>query len=430
MLVRLQNIILEMIARGEPLKPTMDRLCLEVEAIVPGTVCSVLTVDESQRIHPLSAPNLPAAYCAGFAGALIGPDMGSCGTAAFRVEPVSVADLRSDPLWANVDVSHLPSELVACWSSPILDARQRVLGTFAFYFREHRGPTEIEEEAVAACAQLCAIAIERDAQKVEHDRLALTDTLTGLANRAGFNEALTTLQQENPGAWGLLLIDLDNLKKVNDTFGHPCGDRLLAGAAESIASVVPRERAFRIGGDELAVLLPLEEGKASLVEVAEKILDALKTPMDYLGHAIVRSATAGGAIVTDENVDVESVKRNADLALYHAKEMGRRSREWQRALRRRATPSTHANSWDGAPECWAGPRSGLSFTPGALARVRSGRGSVAGRRHTRRQFAPGYLRPVPPAALGAKGYRSPRLFTMRQITVDRVAAAAPSHLDL
>jgi diguanylate cyclase (GGDEF)-like protein len=323
MLVRLQNIILEMIARGEPLKPTMDRLCLEVEAIVPGTVCSVLTVDESQRIHPLSAPNLPAAYCAGFAGALIGPDMGSCGTAAFRVEPVSVADLRSDPLWANVDVSHLPSELVACWSSPILDARQRVLGTFAFYFREHRGPTEIEEEAVAACAQLCAIAIERDAQKVEHDRLALTDTLTGLANRAGFNEALTTLQQENPGAWGLLLIDLDNLKKVNDTFGHPCGDRLLAGAAESIASVVPRERAFRIGGDELAVLVPLKKGKASLVEVAEKILDALKTPMDYLGHAIVRSATAGGAIVTDENVDVESVKRNADLALYHAKEMGR-----------------------------------------------------------------------------------------------------------
>jgi diguanylate cyclase (GGDEF)-like protein len=323
MLLRLQIIILEMIARGEPLRPTMDRLCLEVEVIVPGTVCSVLTVDASRRIHPLSAPNLPDAYCAGFAGALIGPDMGACGTAAFRAEPVSAPDLRSDPLWARVDVSHLPAELVACWSSPILDARQRVIGTFAFYFRENRGPTAIEKEVVAACAQLCAIAIERDAQKIEHDRLAFTDTLTGLANRAGFNKAMTALQRENPGAWGLLLIDLDNLKKVNDTFGHPCGDRLLAGAAESIASVVPRERAFRIGGDELAVLVPLQAGRASLIEVAGKILEALKMPVDYLGHAIVRSATVGGALLADDSVDIESVKRNADLALYHAKEMGR-----------------------------------------------------------------------------------------------------------
>jgi diguanylate cyclase (GGDEF)-like protein len=323
MLLGLQNVILEMIARGEALKPTMDRLCLEVEAIIPGTVCSVLTIDESGRIHPLSAPNLPAAFCAGFAGARIGPDMGSCGTAAFRVEPVSVPDIRSDPLWAKVDVSHVPPELVACWSSPILDARQSVLGTFAFYFREHRGPTEIEQEAVAACAHLCAIAIERDAQKIEHNRLAFTDTLTGLANRAGFNKALSELQRDHPGAWGLLLIDLDNLKKVNDTFGHPCGDRLLASAAETITSVVPGERAFRIGGDELAVLTPLEAGKASLVEVAERILEALKTPMDYLGHAIVRSATMGGTVVVDDEVDVERVKRDADLALYHAKEMGR-----------------------------------------------------------------------------------------------------------
>jgi diguanylate cyclase (GGDEF)-like protein len=323
MLLRLQNIILEMIARGEPLKPTMDRLCLEVEAIVPGTVCSVLTIDETQHIHPLSAPDLPAAYCAGFDGALIGPNMGSCGTAAFRREPVSVPDLRSDPLWAKVDISALPRELVACWSSPILDARQHVLGAFAFYFREHRGPTEIEEQVVAACAQLCAIAIERDTHNIEHDRLAFTDTLTGLGNRAAFNKAMTALQRENPGAWGLLLIDLDNLKKVNDAFGHPCGDRLLVSAADSIASVASRERAFRIGGDELAIIVQLEDGGASFVDVAEKTLDALKKPIDYLGHAIVCSATMGGAVVTAGGADAESVKRKADLALYHAKDMGR-----------------------------------------------------------------------------------------------------------
>ena len=212
---------------------------------------------------------------------------------------------------------------MACWSSPILDARRRVLGTFAFYFQEHRGPTEIEEQAVETCAHLCAIAIERDAQKVEDHRLAFTDSLTGLTNRAGFTRAMAALRCDEPHAWGLLIIDLDNLKKVNDTFGHPCGDCLIVGTANSIASIVSRERAFRVGGDEFAVIVRLEDGRGCVGEVAEKILDALKKPIDCLGHAIVRSATIGGAVVTAEDGSAESVRRNADLALYHAKEMRR-----------------------------------------------------------------------------------------------------------
>ncbi len=325
MLLRLQNIILEMIAKGEPLKATMDRLCFEVEAIVPGTVCSVLTIDESGRICPVSAPSLPPEYCVGFDGAMIGPCVGSCGTAAFLGERVSVLDIRSDPLWANIDVGHLPPALVACWSSPIFDARHAVLGTFAFYFREPRGPTEIEERAVETCAHLCAIAIERDAQKLEHHRLAFTDTLTGLANRAGFNKSIATLPCGSAGAWGVLLIDLDNLKKVNDTFGHHCGDSLIAGIAQTIASLVPRDCAFRLGGDEFAVLVRHEDEYGCIATVAEKILDALKLPTDCVGHAIVRSATIGGAIITANDRNVESVRRNADLALYHAKETRRGS---------------------------------------------------------------------------------------------------------
>ena len=188
-----------------------------------------------------------------------------------------------------------------------------------------RGPTEIEERAVETCAHLCAIAIERDAQKLEHHRLAFTDSLTGLANRAGFYKAIATLPCGTTGAWGLLLIDLDNLKKVNDTFGHPCGDSLIAGIAETIACVVPRDCAFRLGGDEFAVIVRQEDERGYVTTVAENILDALKLPSDCTGPAIVRSATIGGAIVTAEDPNVESVRRNADLALYHAKETRRGS---------------------------------------------------------------------------------------------------------
>lgn len=321
--LQLQNIVLEMIAKGDLLGPTMDRLLREVEALVADTACSVVTVDAAGKLHPISAPSLPKEYCAGLDGVSIGPECGSCGTAAYRGEPVSVCDVRTDPLWANCDITFLPTDLVACWSSPILDSRQRVLGAFAFYFREHRGPTELEEQIVETCSHLCAIAIERNAQKVEHQRLAFTDTMTGLSNRAGFNATIAKLGCEVPGTWGLLMIDLDNLKKVNDTFGHHSGDKLIAGVANAIVSIVPKGRAFRLGGDEFAVIVRLEDDKGCVAAVAGKILEALKVPMDCAGHVIAARATIGGAILADQNKTPDDVRRNADLALYHAKETKR-----------------------------------------------------------------------------------------------------------
>lgn len=323
MFLRLQNIVLEMIAKGDPLEMTMNRLLREIEAFVPAAVCTVTSVDAAGRLHLLSAPSLPKNYCAALEGLSIGPARGSCGTAAYLGEPVSVRDIRADPLWAECDLSFLPRDLVACWSSPIVDARRRVLGTFAFYFREHRGPTKVEEEAVRACAHLCAIAIERNAQKAEHQRLAFTDTLTGLSNRAGFNATLVGLGCDVPGAWGLLMIDLDNLKKVNDTFGHHAGDCLIAGIASIIISIVPKNHAFRLGGDEFAVIVRLENGHGCVAEVANKILGALTIPMDCAGHIIAARATIGGALLTEQDRNADGVRQRSDLALYHAKETRR-----------------------------------------------------------------------------------------------------------
>ena len=101
MLLRLQNIILEMVARGDPLQVTIDRLCREVEMLVPDIVCSVLTVDRNGLLHPLSSPSLPDSYSSELDGIVIGPDVGSCGTAAYRREPVAVIDVETDPRWSD-----------------------------------------------------------------------------------------------------------------------------------------------------------------------------------------------------------------------------------------------------------------------------------------------------------------------------------------
>jgi diguanylate cyclase (GGDEF)-like protein len=319
----LQNIILEMVAKGEALKATMDRLCREVETLLSDVVCSVLSVDPSGLLHPLAGPSLPPHYSAALDGVAIGPDVGSCGSAAYLRVPVAVADITTDPRWADFKSLALPLGLRACWSSPIIDAQGDVLGTFAFYFRETRGPTVREEAVVATCVHLCAIALERHERVVERERQANIDALTGLGNRACFNRALANLPCEEPGAWALLIIDLDNLKVVNDTFGHHASDMLLREVACRIGSASLPDRAFRLGGDEFAVILQSRGALQDMAGAAESILAAINARADCNGHLVYPKATIGGAIFSHGDDVAESVRQNADFALYHAKETGR-----------------------------------------------------------------------------------------------------------
>jgi len=321
--LELQNIILEMVARGDDLKLTTDRLCTEVEGLLPDVVCSVLSVDRSGLVYPLSGPSLPEAYSAALEGFAIGPNAGSCGTAAYLRQPVTVTDIATDPRWADFKHLALPLGLRACWSSPICDSEGDVLGTFAFYYRESRGPTDAERETVATCVHLCAIALERHERVVERERQANVDVLTGLGNRACFNRALSGLPCAEPGAWGLLIVDLDNLKVVNDTFGHHTGDMLLREVASRIAAAAGPNRAFRLGGDEYAIILQDEASLRDIAGTADHILRAIGECAECAGHLIYPRATIGGAVFAHDDHVAEAVRQNADFALYHAKETSR-----------------------------------------------------------------------------------------------------------
>jgi diguanylate cyclase (GGDEF)-like protein len=321
--LRLQNLILEMVARGDALKATMDRLCAEVEMIAPEVTCSILEVDRSGLVHPLAGPSLPDHYSAALDGMAIGPSAGSCGTAAYLRTPVIVTDIATDPRWADFKALALPLGFRACWSTPICDGEGDVLGTFAFYFHETRPPTAREQEIVATCVHLCAIALERHERVVERERQANIDALTGLSNRACFNRALASLPCVESGSWALLIIDLDNLKVVNDTFGHHAGDMLLKEVAGRIAAVSFPDRAFRLGGDEFAVIVQKGEALADIDGAASMILSAINACAACNGHLIYPKATIGGAIFSLSDHVAESVRQNADFALYHAKETGR-----------------------------------------------------------------------------------------------------------
>ncbi|OEC97214.1 EAL domain-containing protein [Rhizobium sp. YK2] len=319
MILELQNAILEMIAKGEPLATTLSALCSKVEAAVPGIAASVLKSD-GVRLSTLAAPSLPASYSAAVDDLKVGPHSGSCGSAAFHGCPVVVTDIETDFRWTHYAAVALPLGLKACWSSPIKSG-DRVVGTFAFYYRESRGPSELEQTIVDACVHLCSIAIEREERVAERQRLTYTDGLTGLRNRAAFDLALRTLAPPVNHGWGIIIADVDNLKMVNDTFGHAAGDALIRVVAERIAAAAGRERSYRLGGDEFAVIV-VGEGELDLQSEAAQILREIELPTDCGGHVIFPAATLGGALATND-INPEQVRQNADIALYHAKEHAR-----------------------------------------------------------------------------------------------------------
>lgn len=318
----LQNDILEDIARGEALATCMERLCHRAEAISPGVVCSVVNVDDRGCLQPLASPSLPAHYIAGIAGMQIGPQAGSCGTAIHRAAPVEVTDIATDPLWQSYAQLVLPLGLRACWSTPIKARDGRVVGAFAFYFPKPRQPRDLERRIVATCVHLCAIAIEHDEVRTRNHRLAYFDTLTRLPNRAQFNDAIATISAASQ-RYGLLLIDIDHLKIVNDTLGHAAGDSLIAGVGDRLSAALGGCLTCRIGGDEFAALIPGCDSSARMRSLASAALAAVATPLDHDGHSIQPSVTIGGAIAGEDGEDSVTLRQNADLALYHAKETRR-----------------------------------------------------------------------------------------------------------
>jgi PAS domain S-box-containing protein len=163
MLLGGEKRLLEMIARGDSLALILDALCLLVEELVSGCLSSILLLDtKANRLRHGAAPSLPINYTEAIDGGVIGPSVGSCGTAAYRAEPVIVSDISTDPLWADYRDLALAHGLQACWSTPVLSSEGRVLGTFAIYYREPRSPTPQERNLMEQITDLASIAVERE----------------------------------------------------------------------------------------------------------------------------------------------------------------------------------------------------------------------------------------------------------------------------
>ena len=208
-----------------------------------------------------------------------------------------------------------------------LRARDRNLGALVLTGAAHAFDVSsrrvLELLANQAGATLCLIQ-ERELQR----RIAAHDGLTGLYNRRAFNEllssAIATEDRRDNGRLGLVLLDIDHFKKLNDTWGHPAGDAALRSLARLLAQHLRKsDLAARYGGEEFAVILPASD-EARAAQAAERLRAALqKHRFVHGGSRIPMSASFGVAIWPEHGRDAEVLVASADRALYEAKQAGR-----------------------------------------------------------------------------------------------------------
>jgi PAS domain S-box-containing protein len=167
-LAMLDEQVLAMVMSYAPLQEILKTLCTNIEKHYAGLLCSVLLLDaDGVTLRHGAAPTLPKQYNDAIDGTKIGPSVGSCGTAAYRRQPVVVSDIATDSLWADFRQLALSHGLRACWSMPIASQNGKILGTFAIYYREPRTPDSEHLQLIAHVTHLAGIAIERDRAQAE-----------------------------------------------------------------------------------------------------------------------------------------------------------------------------------------------------------------------------------------------------------------------
>jgi len=163
LILALEKNVLELNASSlYALSQTVNELLKGIEEIFPDMICSVLEVDGAQdKLYHLAAPRLPEEYCKAIDGTSIGPNAGSCGTAAYHRSQVIVSDIETDPLWDDYRSLILPHGFKACWSTPIISSHSsQVLATFAVYYTKKREPLQDELVMIERTTNILRILIE------------------------------------------------------------------------------------------------------------------------------------------------------------------------------------------------------------------------------------------------------------------------------
>lgn len=322
----LQQELLVGIALGDSLSNVLMTFCHGVEALAPGAICSIAGV-EDDRLTFLAGPSLSETYTRQLTGIRVGPTVGSCGTAIYLRRAVEVRDIQSDPLWEPYRPLVQPYGLQACWSCPIESLDGRVLGAFAFYFREKRGVSAFERMIAGECVKFCAMAIENAEARTRLNNLAFFDPLTGLGNRVTLKNRLGLVLQrarEMRRAVAVYHVNISEFRAINALHGRVVGDMALVKVAHQLSEVASdSDLIVRLGGDEFIVVKSDLSDGFDFEQFARAIVSGLRGRYRVeRGDEFAIDVRVGLAHFPEHGEEQDELLERAEMALICAKQNG------------------------------------------------------------------------------------------------------------
>jgi diguanylate cyclase (GGDEF)-like protein/PAS domain S-box-containing protein len=319
--------VLEKLTQNAPLVEVLDALVRIYEEQYEGRKSGAILLLNADGTHLRvgAAPSLPESFRR-VIDDVIANDHGGYQEGRAR-EIVAVSDIANDPHCAAIRDEALHHGLRACWSTPIISAKGVMLGVFAAYAREPSRPTAADCELLERARQLAGVAIEKYRDQETLATMAYYDVLTGLPNRVLLLDRLRQAVIEagrHERLVALLFLDLDRFKNINDTLGHEMGDLMLQNVAKRLQECVrPGDTVARPGGDEFIILLADVAHVDDVSRVAQKITDVFSLPFEIGGRELFMTCSIGISLYPFDDCDIETLYRNADAAMYHAKDEGR-----------------------------------------------------------------------------------------------------------
>lgn len=327
-----QARILERVARGAELSTTLDEVARMVERWVPDGIGMITLIDDHEVVRVAAAPNLPREVATIIDG--------------FQVPPGARDSVRGpivrEPLEPSEPGLALRAEgFSSYWLAVIrsVDPASPNLGALMLLRPGDDEPGTDEVQLLDVAANVAAIAIERDRAQARLAHQAKHDALTGLPNRDAVLERLRVASR-SPRRGGaetaVLFLDIDRFKVLNDSVGHGAGDRLLVELAARLQHALrPGDLVARFGGDEFVMVCEGIGGVRAAYELAGRVLDVVRRPFSVAGTELVVTASVGIALADDR--PAEELLRDADTAMYAAKDRGRaRAELFDEQLRDRA----------------------------------------------------------------------------------------------
>ena len=243
---------------------------------------------------------------------------------------ILIRETRGHPGWQR----HAGANHVRNWMGVPLVANDRVIGLYAvdksepgFFTSRHVQLTEAMAPHAAIAIQNARLFEQLHEREEQLQRQVYHDTLTGLPNRLLFQDrlALAVAQAHRHGnGLAVLFLDVDRFKVINDSLGHSVGDRLIREVAVRLRSCLREgDTVARLGGDEFTLLLPDVGQAVDAAKVAKKVLDVVRMPFELDGRELFVTSSLGISLYPDDGRDAETLVKNADAAMYRAKEQGR-----------------------------------------------------------------------------------------------------------